>query len=422
MVEEKTGINWIWVAASLFAIAVVTIGGLRYRSAPPTPGVTVVAAPAQNAVETASPVADPSAQMPPIPAFDTVRIDPDGSALVAGQGPAGATLRVMVDGAEAATGVVDAAGKFAALFDLPSSDAPRLLTLEAVMPDGTVTASSDSVAVAPTTAPMVPDATVAAAETAPADGDVAGTAMPVAPATLLVTEDGVSVLQSPATPTEPGQPVTVGIDAISYAPDGAVQLSGQATPGGIVRLYLDNSELMTLTAPDNGRWSATLPDVAPGIYMLRADQIGANGAVVSRFETPFKRETPQELAAATAPVAMAEPAPTETAKPPTASATAVTAPDEGVANPAATAQDPAAIPDPDAPVAVASAEPAAGTAIAPAPPVTMTVQPGFSLWKIARESYGDGVMYVQVFDANRDKIKNPNLIYPGQVFTMPAIP
>ena len=61
---------------------------------------------------------------------------------------------------------------------------------------------------------------------------------------------------------------------------------------------------------------------------------------------------------------------------------------------------------------------------APAPetpvPVSVTVQPGFTLWGIAQERYGDGVMYVQVFEANRDKIKDPNLIYPGQVFSVPA--
>ena len=63
----------------------------------------------------------------------------------------------------------------------------------------------------------------------------------------------------------------------------------------------------------------------------------------------------------------------------------------------------------------AAAEPAAEAAA----PITITVQPGFTLWAIARDTYGDGVLYVQVFEANRDKIKDPDLIYPGQVFTVP---
>ena len=56
----------------------------------------------------------------------------------------------------------------------------------------------------------------------------------------------------------------------------------------------------------------------------------------------------------------------------------------------------------------------------PAAPITITVQPGYTLWFIAKQNFGKGVLYVQVFNANKDKIKNPDLIYPGQVFTMPA--
>ncbi|MBE0554368.1 MAG: LysM peptidoglycan-binding domain-containing protein, partial [Rhodobacteraceae bacterium] len=66
-------------------------------------------------------------------------------------------------------------------------------------------------------------------------------------------------------------------------------------------------------------------------------------------------------------------------------------------------------------------EPAAEP-VAPPPPVTVTVQPGFTLWGIAKENFGDGVLYVQVYEANRDKIRDPDLIYPGQVFTIPGAP
>ena len=52
--------------------------------------------------------------------------------------------------------------------------------------------------------------------------------------------------------------------------------------------------------------------------------------------------------------------------------------------------------------------------------VSITVQPGYTLWGIARASLGDGILYVQVYNANKDKIKNPDLIYPGQVFTLPV--
>jgi len=91
------------------------------------------------------------------------------------------------------------------------------------------------------------------------------------------------------------------------------------------------------------------------------------------------------------------------------------------------AADPSASGDaatlPDAAVAPGTVQAdAAPTAQAPPPPVSITVQPGFTLWGIARDSFGDGVMYVQVYNANRDKIRDPDLIYPGQVFTIPAKP
>ena len=47
------------------------------------------------------------------------------------------------------------------------------------------------------------------------------------------------------------------------------------------------------------------------------------------------------------------------------------------------------------------------------------VQPGNSLWRIARQTYGGGVRYTLIYEANRDQIRDPHLIYPGQVFVLP---
>jgi nucleoid-associated protein YgaU len=51
---------------------------------------------------------------------------------------------------------------------------------------------------------------------------------------------------------------------------------------------------------------------------------------------------------------------------------------------------------------------------------SLVVQPGNSLWRIARHSYGAGGRYALIYSANRDRIGDPDLIYPGQVFTLPA--
>ncbi|RMD90304.1 MAG: LysM peptidoglycan-binding domain-containing protein, partial [Alphaproteobacteria bacterium] len=50
---------------------------------------------------------------------------------------------------------------------------------------------------------------------------------------------------------------------------------------------------------------------------------------------------------------------------------------------------------------------------------TVTVQPGYTLWGISRGRYGRGALYVKIYNANRDQIRDPDLIYPGQIFTIP---
>jgi len=50
----------------------------------------------------------------------------------------------------------------------------------------------------------------------------------------------------------------------------------------------------------------------------------------------------------------------------------------------------------------------------------VVVQPGHNLWRLARATYGRGTHFTVIFDANREQIRNPNLIFPGQVFAVPA--
>ena len=80
---------------------------------------------------------------------------------------------------------------------------------------------------------------------------------------------------------------------------------------------------------------------------------------------------------------------------------------------ATTARDAAPVVPPPA----AAAAPA--SAAVSAPSRIVTISSGNTLWAIARETYGDPYLYVQIFEANRDQIRDPNRIYPGQVFTLP---
>ena len=71
----------------------------------------------------------------------------------------------------------------------------------------------------------------------------------------------------------------------------------------------------------------------------------------------------------------------------------------------------------------ASAEPKRETNNSPAPAAaqTYTVVRGDCLWNIAKRFYGSGAKYTVIYNANKGVIGgNPNLIYPGQVLTIPA--
>jgi len=62
----------------------------------------------------------------------------------------------------------------------------------------------------------------------------------------------------------------------------------------------------------------------------------------------------------------------------------------------------------------------------PVPPATgnserLVVVRGDSLWNIARAHYGTGFQHTLIYGANKDQIRDPDLIYPGQVFSLPKV-
>lgn len=50
----------------------------------------------------------------------------------------------------------------------------------------------------------------------------------------------------------------------------------------------------------------------------------------------------------------------------------------------------------------------------------VVVEPGNSLWRIARRTYGAGYEYMAIYQANKGQIRDPDRIYPGQVFSLPV--
>jgi LysM repeat protein len=375
--------------------------------APSTAAATPeAAAPVPLPTETASAAPEPAA--PEAPRFDSWRVAADGSAVVSGRAGPDAQISVLVDGAVVAESKATGSGEFAILFTLPPNDKPSLMTLTMALPDGTKVASDQTIALEAIKGPepvadaAVPEEELAAKPETPAEAETA-------PAAILLTDEGASVLQKPEE-TDPEQQTTVSIETISYTPQGDVQLGGRGQAGAFIRIYLNNDALQTALVPESGQWLTTLNDTPPGVYTLRVDQLDDAGKVTSRFETPFKRETLEALAAVASAGAPDQPALPEDPAAEPAPAPQPEAPPVATGAEATTVSQPPVLAEPTPAVA----EPAIPE------PVTITVQPGFTLWGIAQEKFGDGVFYVQVFEANRDKIKNPDLIYPGQVFAMPA--
>ncbi|WP_322892686.1 MULTISPECIES: LysM peptidoglycan-binding domain-containing protein [unclassified Yoonia] len=363
MNEDKGFQNKGW---ALGALAIVVIGGAAFYLRPaPVPEVAP-----QVAVAAPAPVQAPVEAEATAPVFDTFRLDPDGGMVVAGRAAPGQVVELILADEVIASAEADASGSFVMLTEAGPSDAPRRLSLLAD-PAGAALPSQGSYLVAPITAPVaIAEAAPAIAEAAPAIADVddqpvdvlAEIAAPApAPATTPVVvqadPEGLRIVQgAPALPAP-----NVVLDAITYDPDGTLQLAGRATGSGQVQIYLDDQPISTAPVLEGRDWRIDLPDVATGIYTLRIDEVDASGAVVSRLETPFQREAAANVAAAMA--------------------------DD-------TSED--------------------GFEVA-----IRTVQPGSTLWAIAEETLGSGIFYVQVFEANSDLIRDPDLIYPGQIFRIP---
>ena len=357
------------VSAEDGAATVAVAGGAEPAPEPePEPEPAAIAsAPPEAGAPAPEPAPEPVAAAP---AFDTVRADADGSVLVAGTAPAGAKVAIMVDGRTMVETVADAGGKFAAFLSLGASQEPRVMTLAA---EGDAPADA-TVILEPTPAPAPAQTAETGIATTPTEPEPAAEPAPAAtadteaPSVLVADAEGVTKLTADA-------PVAaVLIDTIGYDRLGNVDIAGRGAAGGLVQLYIDNALAGTAPLSATGKWRMKLTSVDAGLHVLRVDQVDDAGKLTSRAETPFQREEPANLAVAAAPPA-----------------------------------EPAA--------------PAAGTTEPAAPPVRqvkVTVQPGFTLWGIARESYGDGVLYVRVYEANRDLIRDPDLIYPGQVFTVPT--
>jgi hypothetical protein len=384
------------------------------------PAVAPVETPAVETSEPATPAAPASAEAvkEDVPSFDTVRIEKSGEAVIAGTAEAGSEVVVKLDGEEIGKTVANADGAFVVVPDAPLPSGSGALTIESKGEgDASPTPSEETVAVivpaseekqdalvaivspnAPTRVLQKPGAEAdASAETQVAAADPAAEA-PAEPAAA------APAVEQPATAAPAAKPAQlVSIDSVDYDETGNIVFSGRGEPGNGARIYVDNTFVGDAGVGEDGRWSfAGTADIKPGVHTLRVDGIDSNGTVINRVEVPFFREETKKVVASAAPAEQpAETAPDQTVE--------KTAPE---AVPGETEQQTAAAAAADQPETAAPAAPKEGRVV---------IQPGNNLWRISRVLYGSGTKYTLLYQANKDQIRNPNRIYPGQIFKTPDV-
>ncbi len=335
--------NILWTGGAATSVAVAGVLGYAVST-----GRFEPAAAPQPSVATSG--AEPLSENvpPPVrPQFDVVRVEPSGSAVIAGRAAPNTVVALLNKGEQIGEAKSDANGQFVILPpDLKPGD--QLLSLRAGD-------AAHSIVSEQTVASVVP------------------------------RQAGEHVLAALAQAKEPTKVLgdkraasgSVSIKTVETGGDGAFMASGGAKPGASVNLYLNNSFVAPVEANSSGEWSLRVEHgMAPGHYEIRADAVKKGGGKVeSRAEAPFDYTATNKAAADARP----------TAAPTTQTVADASTPDAAVVSDMR----------------------------------SVKVERGDSLWRISRKVFGEGIRYTQIYEANAAQIRDPDLIFPGQVFVAP---
>jgi hypothetical protein len=309
---------------------------------------TTSSTPAPAAPPPAAP-ATPSPAPPAVavPTFDIARIGPDGRAVIAGRANPGAKIVLLDGGKEIARGEADARGEWVVIVqDMPlGAGQHELRVVQHIEGRAPVTSEQVVVAVVPE-APAAPPA---------APGQPRPASPPREETLVMIAPPGGGPAKLVQAPSAAGVPRSgdLAMSTLDYDDAGHVTVTGQATPGVVVRVYINDNLVAEGAAGSDGRWKLQPPDpVGPGKHTLRLDRLASDGKPVARLELPFDRVV--------------------------------------------------------------------------VPPGTkdlrrLVVVRGDNLWNIARAHYGVGFHHTVIYGANKEQIRNPDLIYPGQVFSLPKV-
>jgi nucleoid-associated protein YgaU len=186
-------------------------------------------------------------------------------------------------------------------------------------------------------------------------------------------------------------------------------IAGRAAPGAIVDLLRGGERLDRAVADASGQFVMAPSHLPAGSYELTLNARLPDGTVTSSKQG-VKVTVNDVGASSRAAQARAEyiPESASQTRPPLQPHLRAAKPQESVALKSAHAN----------PGSSASEEGVSSPAVAPRN-LTKIVSRGDSLWRISRITYGDGTRYAIVYRANRDRIRDPNLIHPGQILVLP---
>jgi nucleoid-associated protein YgaU len=280
-----------------------------------------------------------------VPTFDIARIGPDGRAVVAGRANPGAKIVLLDGGKEIARSEADARGEWVVIAQDPplSAGQHELRVVQHI--EGRAPVTSEQVVVA-----VVPEQPAASATPPAAAGNP-----PREETLVMIAPPGGGPARLVQAPSAAGVPRSgdLAMSTLDYDDAGHVTVTGQATPGVVVRVYINDNMVAEGAAGSDGRWKLAPPDpIGPGKHKLRLDRLASDGKPMARLELPFER-------------VVVPPGTKDTRR--------------------------------------------------------LVVVRGDNLWSIARAHYGQGFHHTVIYGANKEQIRNPDLIYPGQVFSLPKV-
>lgn len=336
---------------------------------------------------------------PALPTFDILRVEPDGSVVIAGNAPAFSMVEITAAGEVLGTGEAGSNGDFAIVFDEPLAPGDHELYIRATLRDsGEVLVSAEAGIIsipqaggealamvssqgAPTRVLQQPEASTPEQISQPAPEPVAEAPAAEQP----VAEPAV----------EPVETASLRIQAVDVE-EGRVFVAGTGEPGRRVAIYIDNAFRGSTTIGSQGAFLFDLSGgLQPGTRNFRVDMLDTAGEVAGRIQVAVEHAAEDVAVAEAAPAA--EPAPEPASQP---------------------ASEPAGEAAPTQPVQTAQAgDPAVRPVLRTGSSVI--IRRGDSLWKVSRRLLGEGSRYTVIFSANASQIANPDLIFPGQVFDIP---